>query len=140
MASGVTVLEVDPSHRPDYLSDLGISEGDHEGESCHAVVLQGRAPGSPSLVGVCTARKNHNKSGTSAVKLPAKVSSMTDAERVANAEKRDAHAARWAAMTEAINGKIPKGVSTPLIMQSLIDTASADLAKKALRLLDVELS
>ena len=143
-AKGVQVLDADTPgiHRLDV---LGIDEAEHQGEECHAVILQGRPPSAPRLVGVCTNKANHNKRGPSPVKLPAKDAGATPeqrdakaAERAARAIERDAKAARADALASIATGKLARAEHVTLIETTLLRTVSADHAKKALRLLGVE--
>ena len=134
---GLTVLDADTQgiHR---LDALHISDEDHQGEECHALILQGHPHQGPQLEGVCTNKANHNKRGTSDIKLPAKADTTTAEQRAAKAAERDAKAARAAAIASIATGTLSRGEHVALIEATLLRSVSADIAKRALRMLGVE--
>lgn len=139
--AGHTVIDTTTDNPPNFhpLHQLGINDDDHQGEDCHAFILEGRPPSKPRLTPVCTNKARHAKKGDSTVKTTSPSATTWDEERKQLArEKRDAAAARKDAIATALTSKIPKAEIDNMIYLALIDMAHADTLKAACRVLDIE--
>ena len=122
------------------LTALGIDETDHATEECHGYVVKAPSFGDPSLVPVCVDRKNHAKRGKSDVKaVPSPKSNPLDETEAAERKaKREADTERIAAIAAGVAGKVTKAEVSDLIARTVLDSVSADDAKKAAKVLGIE--
>jgi len=134
--NGITVLQLDDKYET--LTSLAIEDKDHNGEPCHAVILQGGGlRGKARLVGVCTKIANHRKTGSSKIKTPTRPG-LSDAERKTRADKKEADTARLDAMTAIASGRLTKTAAHELIIEALLGSAGAEPTKRACAILNIE--
>lgn len=139
-AAEVRVVESE-GHRPQSyvrLAELGLDEAPHQGEPCHAVVVEVGYAG-PVAHPVCTDRRRHSRRApaTERSELQAEPP-RPDPEREQARERRRLAARRAEFVTSRIGGRLPKGPTVDLLVATLLDRANSNDASRAGGLLSVE--
>jgi ParB/RepB/Spo0J family partition protein len=139
-AAQVRVVESE-GHRPQRyvrLSDLGLDETPHQGEPCHAVVVEVGYAG-PVAHAVCTDRRRHSRRAPATERSELQAEPRRpDPEREQARERRRLAARRAEFVASRLAGRLPKGPTVDLLVATLLDRANSNDASRAGGLLSVE--
>ena len=132
-AAGTRVVESE-GHRPKgyvRLSDVGLDEAAHQGEACHAAVVEVGYAG-PVAVAVCTDRRRHSPKSPAADRSDMQVETgHTDPERERARERRRLAERRRDFVTSRLGTRLPRAAAVDLLVGALLDRANANDAGKA---------
>lgn len=132
-ASGTRVAEPE-GHRPKSyvrLSDLGLDDTAHQGEACHAVVVEMGYAG-PVAVTVCTDRRRHSPKAPVADRSDLQVEATdADPERERAKERRRLAERRRDFVTTRLGSRLPRTAAVDLLIGALLDRANTNDAGKA---------
>ena len=132
-AAGTRVVEPE-GHRPKgyvRLSDIGLDEAAHQGEACHAAVVDMGYAG-PVAIAVCTDRRRHSPKSAAADRSDLQVETgHTDPERERARERRRLAERRRDFVTSRLGSRFSKAAATDLLVGALLDRANTNDAGKA---------